>query len=221
MTTLPYRGRYNRRSIVTITPPTGDAVSTADMKTYLRVDHSDDDTLIADFVDTATEAAKQYTRQALLTEVLELRMDGFPGDDDERIVMMGAGMHDAHYRTVLGGVGEIDLPFTPIQSLDSITTYDRSNSSSVLTSAAYSTDLEGGRVYLNDGYTWPTDLRDRDAVYVRYTAGYGAGSIPTPIVQAIRQHVEAMYECRGGCAMPEGCKALLTPYKRYDQLGWF
>lgn len=220
MSRIPYRRRYNRRSIVTITPPTGDAVSTADMKTYLRVDHSDDDALIAVFVDTATEVAKQYTRQALLTEVLELQLDGFPGDDGDRIVAMGAGMHDAHYATVLGGVGEVDLPFGPIQSLDSITTYDRSNNSAVLSSAAYSTDLRGWRVYLNNGYTWPTDLRERDAVRIRYTAGYGAAAIPLPILQAIRQHVEAMYECRGACGMPDGCKGLLEPYRRHDQLGW-
>lgn len=220
MSRIPHRRRFNRRTVVTITAPTGDAVSTADMKTYLRVDHTDDDALIAVFVQTATEMAKQYTRRSLLTEVLELQLDGFPGDDDDRIVAMGGGTHTAHVATVLGGVGEVDLPFGPIQSLDSITTYDRNNSSSVLTSAAYETDLEGWRVYLNDGYTWPTDLRERDAVRIRYTAGYGAGSIPLPIVHAIKQHVEGMYECRGACAMPDGCKGLLEPYRRYDQLGF-
>lgn len=192
-----------------------------DMKAYLRQDDTEDDAMITAFIATATESVKQFTRRALLTEVLELRMDGFSADGDEALLALGPGMHQGHYGSILGNPGTVDLPFGPVQSVDSITTYDRANASAVFSSAAYSVDTEGARVYLNDGYTWPTPLRDRDAVYIRYTAGYGAGSIPSPIVQAIRQYVEAMYECRGACAMPDPCKGILGTYKRFDQLGWF
>jgi hypothetical protein len=212
---------FNRRSLVTITAPTGRAVSVVDMKAYLRQDNTEDNAMIDAFIFAATEAVKQYTRTGLLTEVLELRIDGFSASGDDNLVGLGPGVHDGHYGSIVGNPGTVDLPFAPLQSVDSITTYDRANTSSVFSSSAYSVDTAGGRVYLNNGYTWPTELRDRDAIHIRYTAGYGEASIPEPIVQAIQQHVEAMYECRGGCSMPDECKGMLGPYKRYDQLGWF
>jgi len=217
-----YRARsFNRRSLATVTAPTGRAVSLVEMKAYLRQDDTEDDAMIDAFIVTATEAVKQFTRVALLTEVFDLRMDGFSADGDDDLVALGSGVHDGHYGSIVGNPGTIDLPFAPLQSVTSVTTYDRANTSSVFSASAYSVDTGGARIYLNDGYTWPTELRDRDAVHIRFTAGYGAASIPEPIVQAIRQHVEAMYECRGGCAMPDACKSILGPYKRFDQLGWF
>lgn len=216
---------YNRKTVVTVTPPATSPISLVDMKSYLRVDTSDDDDLIQDFIDSSTESVKQYIKRALITETFELSADGFGGneiDSDARLDALGAGMHVISYPYVLGRGNEIEIPFLPIQSITSIKTFDRSNNESTFNSSKYELDEQGGRVYLNEGETWPSDLRSREAVKIVFVAGYGdAGSdIPAPIVQAIRLYVGKMYDCREACEMPDNCKRLLDPYKILDNLGW-
>ena len=212
--------RFNRKSVVVTASADSPAISTADMKAFLRVDGSADDAVIASYVTTATEAVKQYTRRALLTETFVYRADGFtePGGDD-RLMALGPGIHTASVPYVLGGGDTLDLPFPPLAGVTSVVTYDRSDNSSTYLASRYGVDLQSGRIYLNEGETWPTDLRAQNAVEVTYVAGYGSGSIPEPILQAIRQYVEAMYE--GACAgIDDSMRQLLGPYRLMDNLAW-
>jgi len=212
--------RYNRRSVKSVVAPSGVAVSLSDAKSWIIDPPSADDALIQSLIDTSVEMVKQYLGVSLLTETLELRLDGFPGHEDEALLALGPGVHTGSLSYLLNGTGEIELPFGPIQSIVSIKAYLRDNSEVTVSPAIYSLDGQGWRVYLNDGQVWPVDLRDRDAVRVEYVAGYGAGSIPFPILQAIKQHVLVMYEIRSGCELPGGSKALLAPYQRLDALMW-
>lgn len=211
--------RFNRKSVYVTVSDDSPAISTADMKTFLRVDTSDDDSVIASYVATATEAVKQHLRRALLTETFVFKADGFAyADADERLIALGAGVHTASRPYLLGGGDTLDLPFPPLQSVTSVVTYDRGNNASTFDASNYQVDLQSGRIYLNEGSVWPSDLRAQDAVEVTYVAGYGSGSIPAPIVQAIREYVEQMYD---GCAgMTDSVKRLLAPYRRGDELAW-
>lgn len=214
--------RYNRKTVSIITAPASSPVSLADMKAYLRVDTSSDDTLIQDFIDAAAETVKQYIRKSLITETLELTMDGFSSNTiDERLDRLGPGVHTASYPYFIGYSNEVDLPFPPIQSITSVTTFNRSNTSAVYSSDNYQLDETGGRIYLNEGQTWPDNLRDREAVKIRYVAGYGdADDIPKPIVQVIKQLVGKYYDCREMCEMPDICKQALAPYRLIDTMGY-
>jgi hypothetical protein len=72
---------------------------------------------------------------------------------------------------------------------------------------------------LNEGETWPSNLRAQDAVEVTYVAGYGSGNIPAPILEAIRLYVSSLYD--GTCSgIDMQMKALLAPYRRADELAW-
>ena len=214
---------YNRKSTKVITPPSSATpiISVAEMKSYLRVDTADDDTLIGELIDTATEMARDYTRRAILQETLELTMDGFSDTGIDETVL-GPGIHDMSKSAALGYGDEFNLPFPPIVSITTIKTFNTANTESTYSSDNYELDETGGRVYLNQGETWPVNLRDREAVKVRYIAGYGSSAtgIPLAIKQAIRQHTAHMYECRQSCAIPKDCKALLSPYKLLDGLGY-
>lgn len=211
--------RFNRKSAYVTTSSDSPAISTADMKTFLRVDTSDDDTVIASYVATATEAIKQYLRLALLTETFVFKADGFAyAGADDRLLALGPGVHTASVPYVLGGGETLDLPFPPLQSVTSVVTYDRGNNASTFSASSYQVDLQSGRIYLNEGEVWPSNLRAQDAVQVTYVAGYGSGSIPEPIVQAIRGYVEQLYDgCEG---MTDEIKRLLAPYRRADELAW-
>lgn len=211
--------RYNRKSVYVTASTDSPAISTADMKAFLRVDTTADDTVIAAYVATATEAVKQYCRRAILTETFVFKADGFAyAGADDRLLALGPGVHTASVPYVLGGGETLDLPFPPLQSVTSIVTYDRSNNASTYSASKYGVDLQSGRIYLNEGETWPSDLRAQDAVQVTYVAGYGSGSIPAPILQAIRSYVEQLYD---GCdGMTDEIKRLLAPYRLGDLLAW-
>lgn len=212
--------RFNRKSVVVTASTDDPAISTADMKAYLRVDGSADDALIASYVTTATEAVKEYCRRAILTETFVYRADGFtePGGDD-RLMALGPGVHTVSRPYILGGGETLDLPFPPLQSVTSVVTYDRDNSASTFSASRYRVDLQSGRIYLNEGETWPSSLRAQNAVEVTYVAGYGSGSIHAPIVQAIRLYVSSMYDgtCEG---LSMEAMRLLAPYRLMDELAW-
>ena len=211
------RHAYNRKTVQVITPPSALVVSVADVKAFLIDVPSSDDAIIEHFIKTAIESAKQYTRRAIAVETLEVQMDGFSAPDgDDRLAAMGPGTFTAYVPGILGGAGEVDLPFPPLQSVTSITTFSRANAPSVVDPSLYEVDLQGARIYLNEGQTWPVDLRARAAVQIRYVAGYTA--IPADMAQAIIQHAAEMYECRSACEAPKIARNLLAPYRLADGL---
>lgn len=211
--------RFNRKSVYVTASNDSPAVSLSDMKAFLRIAGTADDDQITAYIAAATEAVKQYLRRAVLTETFVFKADGFSDPDgDDRLLALGPGVHTASRPYVLGGGETLDVPFPPLQSVTSIVTYDRGNNASTFSGTKYQVDLQSGRIYLNEGETWPSDLRAQDAVQVTYVAGYGSGSIPAPILEAIRSYVEAMFDgCEG---MTDQARALLAPYRRADELAW-
>lgn len=214
------RERYNRRSVAVIsyTDQAIDILPLADVKAFLRITEDDDDPLLTLLIDAAVASAEKYLVRALRRQTLELTLDGFPFSDDDALVRLGAGVHQVALSHVIGDVEGIDLPYAPINSITSITTYNPANASAVFSSASYL--LDGFRVTLNRGYTWPTDLRDRAAVKVRYVAGYGLSGLPAGVKLGMMQHMVAMYECRTGCEMPDAARGLMNAYRLSDGLTW-
>ena len=208
---------YNRRSVKVVTSTDDPIWTIAEIKDLLRVTGADDDAKLEGYVVAATEAIKQRTRQALRTETLRLTLDGFSDDQShKRLMALGGGTHDLPVSEVFGNPGTVELPFGPVESITSVVTYDRANTASTLTSAAYG--LEDTRIYLNDGYTWPSDLRRIGGVEITYVAGFGSASVPRPIVEAIGLYVEQLYE---GCAgMTDQIEGLLGGYLRMDGLSF-
>jgi hypothetical protein len=208
---------YNRHTVLVITPPASFGVTVADMEKFLNLTPGQDTDLLNAFIAASYDAIRQYLRRSIVTETLELRMDGFPGYDDKREIGLGPGVHTVSIPWITNAdARSINLPFGPVQSITSLTTFFRDNSSAMFDAANYQFDK--GRVYLNESATWPTSLRNRDAVAVRYVSGDAIP--PAAILQAIKQHVAAMYECREGCDMPAACKAILQPYRRLDPMGF-
>ena len=212
--------RFNRKSAYVTASNDTLPISLSDMKVYLRVDGTADDDLIIAYINTAVEAIKQYTRRAIKTETFVFKADGFAdANGDDRLLQLGPGVHTGSRPYILGGGETLDLPFPPLQSVTSVVTYDRGNNALTFSASLYGVDLQSGRIYLNEGETWPSDLRAQDAVEVTYVAGYGSASVPAPILQAIRLHVSGMYDgtCMGLSAEAMG---LLAPYRLMDGLAW-
>jgi len=181
--------KFNRKSLAVTTDADDLVVPLGEAKRHIRgVPGQDDDEIILDFINSATEFVKEYLQVGLRQQTLTLTLDGFyEGEDFHRWKSLGGGTHTGSIVDLLGGYGSVDLPYPPLQSVTSVTTYDRDNASSVFSSSLYSVDLQSGRLYLNEGEVWPTNLRDHAAVEIVYVAGYGAASVPAPIKGAIRE----------------------------------
>ena len=210
-------------SLVVSSAPSSEPLTLSDTKAYLRVDHSSDDNLITSLIATARQLVEEHTGRALITQTLNLFLDGFNEAEDPLFEGFRTGPYLNFYKNY------IDLPRPPVASVASIHTFDDDDNSTLYATTNYyvNNNREPARIVLRTGSTWPTALRVADAIKVVYTAGYGgAGSVPGPIKQAMLQLVAHMYEQRGDMAdtdgetnMPILVKKLLAPYVVHKGLG--
>lgn len=157
-----------------ITPATVPAVTVSEAKAHLRLDTTNDDTLVSALLIAATEAAEHATGRALMTQTWEASFDSFP--------------------TILA------LTRVPVQSVVSVTYIDLSGTRQTLAPNAYhltADDFDFARLTPVHGTQWPQVRGDVDGVTVTYTAGYAdAASVPESIKAWIKLQVGSMYENR-------------------------
>jgi hypothetical protein len=202
----------NRRSLVLVSAPATEPVTLSDVKAFLRVDDTNDDTLIASLISSARRACEEYTKRAFITQTWSLTLDRFPCEDD----------WEGPYRFLAPrcDIYAIQLPRQPIQSITSIKTTDGANAQTTVAGETYTLDVSGGRALLNDGFVWPCDLRDFAAVEIITVNGYGdAAAVPEPIKQAILQYAATMYSSRQCSDLPDGCKTLLASFCAAEAFG--
>lgn len=202
--------RTDRKSLRIVTQPSVEPVLLSEVKAFLRVDSTDDDDVITMLIAAARRLCEEFCQRAFITQTWELTLDGFTrfGDD---LPFSGTVILPTNFADV--DCGAIDLSRLPIQSITSVKTYAPDNTESVLDPSAYRLDSSGS-VVLNDGQSWPTDLRSRDAVIITFVCGYGddGGSVPSPILFAITQQSAGMYEDRQCAAVVPGVQAMLAPF---------
>ena len=169
-------------------------------KAHLRVDHSDDDTLIGSLITAVRLAAEAFIDQPICSRTFS----------------------DYHYDFP----DVIKLYYGNVSSVSSIQYYDGANALQTLSSAYYHVDNVQGRaiIGLNDGYTWPDVYDDKhNGVVINYTAGYTTtGSIPENLILGMKLMLATFYEQRedvGGrrSVIPTRAEALLHPYRLYDE----
>lgn len=191
--------------------PTEPIVSLAEMKAHLRVDHTDDDTLIEAF-----------------TAAAESRVDG-PNS------ITGRCFRVWRLRLFLPGFGvRMRLPFPPLVSVDAIRYLDNSGVEQEFASADHwrvigERQAQGGMVALEDGAEWPSLLAtaDPDLVRIDYHAGYvnlnspeDARPMPPEIAHAVKLIVGDWYDHRSSSVVgttaaptPLGAEMILAPFR--------
>lgn len=160
------------------TAPAEEPVTTAEAKTHLRVDHSDEDDLIAAQIVASRRWCESRQRRAYVTQTWDLFMDRFP----------------------LGGSTPIMVPRAPLVSVTHVKYHDEDGTEYTVSSGDYFVDTasEPGRIAPDPDFTWPTTtLRTVNGVGVRFVAGYGDESaVPDTAKQAILALVGTMYRHR-------------------------
>jgi uncharacterized phiE125 gp8 family phage protein len=180
-----------------ITGPASEPVSLAEAKAHLRVDHDDEDALIARLVIAAREACERVSGRAFITQSWKLWRDAWPDECCPRA---------------------IPIPKPPLISVTSVAAYDRSGAATTLSSDAYIVDSAAvpGRIILKDTTVLPVDLREANAIAVTYQAGYSANAanVPAGIRAAVLSLLAHLYEVRGEAASPPpDALALLAPFR--------
>src|SRR5690606_32636730 len=97
--------------------PTSLPVTLEDAKVHLRVDHDDEDGLITQYLAAATEWAEDFQGRAFVTRTYQLTMSRFPK------------------------TRPIYLPRPPLQSVTSISYYDRDDAQQTVDASDYYADL--------------------------------------------------------------------------------
>lgn len=149
------------------------SVSTVNAKAHLKVEHSNDDTLIDGYVTAAEREVEAYTNRTMISTVYDLYLTDFP-------------------------VNGIVLPFSPVTAIASIKYYDTNNVQQTWASTNYHYNIYEEPTVIRYVDTAPDVYEDRsDAVVIRFTAGYAnAAAIPAPLVQAIKLLMADLYENR-------------------------
>lgn len=213
---------------VLVTAPTERPVSLDEVKNFMRVDHSLDDTLIELLIKAATERVEKYIDQRLITQTWDIFFDRFPNspagiEDLEGVV-------DASKSILSGGSSAISLPLAPVQSVEYFKTYDNDDASYTFPASQYQVDTvdQQAEIALRIGAVYPaTVLRPRNGIQIRTVLGWGAtaDSVPPEIRMAIMMVVNKLYENRGdsaegenfgfsGFTLPNTAMMLLEPYRR-------
>lgn len=181
------------------TDATTEPFTTAEAKAHLRVDASDEDTLIDSLVKAARQYLEQITSRALVSQTLKAYFSAWPCEGFE-------------------------LPGSPLATVTSIKYTDTDGDESTVDASVYDVDIDAtvGTVRLAEGQSWPsTSLRTNKPIVVEYVSGYGATSatIPSPLKSAMLLHIGHLFENREQVVLgtistdlPFAYESLVKPY---------
>lgn len=188
--------------LTTVSASTVLPLTLEECKDHLRLDCEDEDAILLGYLRAETENVEQILNRALVTQTLDLYLDGFPSE------------------------AEIPLPRPPLQSVTGVN-YTVSGATgdygSTFAAANYAVDTNStpARVSLKANKVWPSaTLETTNPVRVRFVAGYGdiGSDVPEAIRTAILLRVGDRYWQRentgdGRLRGTRAAERLLAPFK--------
>jgi uncharacterized phiE125 gp8 family phage protein len=199
-----------------VTAPANLPVDLDTVKKHLRVDFTDDDTLIDAYLEAAVgyvDGPNGFLGRALIAQTWDYYLDRFPVD--------------AFHRRG----GRIELPLPPLIEVIGVFYLDASGAEQTLDPSRYTVDSASvpARLYPVGG-CWPTiPCLEHQAVRIRFTAGYVDASVsppvddvPKPIIAAIMLLTGDLYANRetmltgqraAAVTLPWAAEQLLRPHR--------
>ena len=182
---------------ILLIPPAAEPWSVAEAKAFLRVEHGDDDTIVAALIAAARGHVEALTRRALLTQSWRFVLDAWPAN------------------------GRIILRMGPLRSVIAARVYDTANHASAIDVETFVVDIAAD-VIASPCWALPLPGRFAAGIELDVELGYGvlASDVPDALRHAIRMLVAHWYENRGLAAiganvamLPAGVGALIAPYR--------
>lgn len=194
-------------SLTLITAPAVEPLSLVEVKAHLRVVDSDDDNLIALYIQAArsfVDGKDGFLGRALVTQTWQLTLDEFPLD-------------------------EIKIPLPPLQSIVSVGYFDPAGNPQSVAQGDYYVDTASEPGWIVPVDTWPTPLAAVNAVQIQFIAGYPAttdsppdlaGNVPAQVKAGMLLMIGAWYDQREDFVvgtivqnLPFGSDNLFRPYR--------
>lgn len=157
----------------------GEPVTVDEAKAWIKVDVADDDDIIEQLITTARQQCEQYLKISLIERTIQA--------------------------TLLNQIGGIEIPFGPVNSIESFTDLDDND----IDSSSYKIRGEEGN------FQW-LQTAFCEAVVITYNAGYA--TLKKVFKTAIQQQTAWLYENRGDANMADQLSQMvittLKPYRR-------
>jgi uncharacterized phiE125 gp8 family phage protein len=183
---------------ILLSGPAVEPITLAEAKAYLRVEHSDDDLVIAAFIAAARIHVETQTRRALITQTWRIVRDAWPCD------------------------GKLSVSPSPLQQILAARVYETDGSTLPIDTQAFVADKASApAIVAFAAWSLPVPGRGVGGIEIDVRVGYGdAGvNVPEPLRQALRVLVAHWYERRGVTApgaaamLPLTMSALIAPYQ--------
>ena len=185
--------------LVMTAAPAVEAISVAEAKAYLRVDHEHEDALISSLIVTSRLQIEAALELALITQDWSMEIDAWPDS------------------------GIVELPVRPVQLIDAVKVVTGSSGLVTLDDDSYVLDgtSNPARLQSHSG-RWPMPGVVAQGIEIAFTAGFGdsADDVPASIKQALLLLISHWYEQRDPVAIgtvaaqiPDSVSALLAPYR--------
>ncbi len=179
-------------TLARITPPVGEPVTLAEMKTHMRVTHDSEDALIGNLIKAAREEVEQAAGLALIAQGWRLYLDCWPES------------------------GVVLLQRAPVSSLDAVTVFDGTGAPTSLPLFGHALDRASrpARLALPADVTMPG--RELNGIEIDFTAGFGATGVDVPdgLKRAIMLLAAHWYEHRGPDAFDRECAPWPPSFER-------
>lgn len=192
--------------IIVTTAPAAEPVTLTELKAHLRIDYTEEDTLLATYLQAAREICESLTGRRMMTRTEKLLLDFFPEGDT------------------------IIIPAAPVTAVGSIVTKDEDDDSTAFASSNYIVDTSGpvAKIVLKTDCSWPTldtNAKPVNAIEIPFTSGYATiGAVPERMKLAVKLLAGHYFENREDTspltikAVPNGVLAILTPLRVWEAM---
>lgn len=184
-------------SLTLVTAPTQEPMTTAEAKTHLRLDTSDDDAYVDELITAARKWVEGQTKRSLVQTTWDQKID--------------------YCWPTKGGIPHIRLEKNPVSSVTSITYFSGASPNPTLSASDYTVVSREYGSYITPAYnvTFPTPRWVPECITVRFVAGSTSSplDVPEPLVHAMKVLIAHWYENREVGSIPPMVESLISPYR--------
>jgi uncharacterized phiE125 gp8 family phage protein len=172
------------------TDATSEVITLAEIKTFLKVDGTDYDSILTPFIKVSRQIGEKITGRDFVEKEYKTFLDSFPY------------WHG------------IEIRKSKLKSITSIQYYDVNNALQTLSSSDYyfTNDADYSSIYINNDKIFPTTYERKQAVIITFKVDYP--NFPATLKQAMLSVCAYLYENAGDCVNENNSqfKSLFFPY---------
>ncbi|WP_157944517.1 head-tail connector protein [Mangrovicella endophytica] len=172
----------------------GEPLDLADLKSWCRIERSDEDTLLTELIRSARETVEAETGLVLMPRSFRVSLDAAPFD------------------------GWCRLPRRPLRSVTSVIAYDAGGNARLFGTADYRLTRNGDAAAIRMGRS--VLAAASNGLEIEFEAGFAEGAAPASLILAMKRIAATAYELRSAVApeqqpavIPAAARELLAPFR--------